>query len=135
MGATLLAQDDSSRSTVRVARVIEMGQLGRPTPSGIAFSPRAHSFLVHAFSDFTQITHVGELAGSARIEATIESPINLTFDSKANRLLIYEPVLKTLMVVEAGPDGTPIPRSLRRINVRHFGLDDAQGMTVDPETG
>jgi uncharacterized repeat protein (TIGR01451 family) len=132
MGATLLAQDGSR---IRVARVIEMERPGHPKPAGVAFSPRANSFLVHAFSDFIQITHVGKRAGSARIEATVESPINLTFDSKANRLLIYQPVPKTLIVVDAGPDGTLIPSSLRRINVHHFGLDDAQGMTVDPETG
>ena len=134
----LAAQGD----TPRKVRSIETGPLGLTRPAGLAFSPRGKSLLVleqvdleTIESELMEVTLREKVKGTRRIQAQIKSPVNMTFDGKTNRLLIYQPGPQKLVIVEADADGGLIPSSLVSIRVLHFGLNDAQGMTVDPDTG
>lgn len=129
--------------SVRLVRVIETAPLGHPEPVGLAFSPQADSFLLLGspgesrplFSDIVNISHRERFAGSARIGAAISAPLNVAFDGKADRLLIFEPGRDTLIAVAAGTDGFPGPDGMTQIDAGHFGIWDPRGMTVDPLSG
>jgi hypothetical protein len=129
--------------SVRLVRVIETAALGYPDPVGLAFSPRADSFLIleapgasrPPFSDIVNISHRERFAGSARFGAALSAPLNMAFDGKADRLLVFEPGRDELIAIAAGADGFPGPDRMTRIDARYFGVWDPRGMTVDPWSG
>ena len=88
-----------------------------------------------AVTDLVGVTALEDNAGSARLDATIQDPINVAYDNGANRLLILQAQGKQLVEVLAGPDGHLAPVTLTRHNVVYFGLQKPQGLTVDPATG
>jgi hypothetical protein len=140
-GQAALARGGSD--SVRLVRVIETAPLGHPNPVGLAFSTQADSFLLLAapggsrppFSDIVSISHRERFAGSARFGAALSAPLNMAFDGKANRLLVFEPGRDELIAVAAGADGFPGPARMTRIDAGHFGVWDPRGMTVDPLSG
>jgi uncharacterized protein YjiK len=129
----------------RHVRAIETGDLGIPHPAGLAFSPGANTFyVVEARSSvepqppdtyLVEITPYEAQGASARILAAIQDPINMAFDGLANRLLILQPESNRLIDVPQGPDGSLDPAALVRLDARHFGLQNPQGMAVDPVSG
>jgi hypothetical protein len=133
----------SGSDAVRRARIIETAELGVPRPGGLAFSRRASGFLVlpqvdlpgRPDVDVLLLTHGARRAGSKRIAAALAEPLNLAFDNKAHRLLVYDAGPKQLIEVRAGRDGVPDPGTLTRIPAQRYGIEDARGMTVDPVTG
>jgi len=140
--ATGAPKDDPTH--VRDARIIETPELGIPNPTGLAFSPRADTLLVvelpippepSGTSDIELITHAGERAGTVRIAVGITHPVNTTYDSKANRLLIFQTNSHELIEILARPDGSLDPTTLNLIDARPFGLQDPKGLTVDPASG
>jgi PKD repeat protein/uncharacterized protein YjiK len=59
----------------------------------------------------------------------------MAFDGRANRLLIFQSPGDRLVEILARPDGSLDPQTLERIDARSFGVQNPQGMTVDPVSG
>ncbi len=141
--ATTFAQDDTA--FIRQVRSIETDDLGILNPTGLSFSIRANTFHVLAgrgptqppppVADIFLLTPNDDLAGSVSIAAKIEEPINMAFDYKVNRLLIFKSAGKRLIEVMVGPDGNLNPSTLTHHKAHHFGLQNPRGMTVDPASG
>ncbi len=135
----------SNAAFVRRVRALEADETGLSNPAGLAFTPGVNAFHVveawgpgqppPAETDIIKLTPFGDRAGSARIAAAIENPINMAFDSQFNRLLIFQSPNNMLIEVLADPDGNIDPTTLIRHDARHFGLQNPQGMTVDPASG
>ncbi|MGB5212404.1 MAG: hypothetical protein WBN88_02000, partial [Anderseniella sp.] len=130
---------------VRQRRAMEADETGLSNPAGLAFSSRADAFHVlegreqgqppPAQTDIIKLTFFADRVGSARIAAAIKNPINMAFDNKANRLLIFQSVPNKLIEVLERPDGNLGPTTLISHDARHIGLQNPQGMTVDPASG
>jgi uncharacterized protein YjiK len=130
---------------INQVRVLESDKTGLQYPTGLAFSSKAGAFYVidgsgpgeasPAATNIISLTPFARRAGTAQIAAQIRNPINVTFDNKIDRLLILEFPEDQLLDVRKGADGNPDPKTLIRYDVRRFGLQDPQGMTVDPASG
>jgi uncharacterized protein YjiK len=130
---------------IRRIRAIEADRLGVTNPAGLAFSPRANTLLVvrnrkgtgpaNNFSNIYPLTLLEDRTGSVRIAAGVTNPVNMAFDSQSNRLLILQFPNNKLIEIKADSDGNLDSGTLTRFDAKHFGLQDPQGMTVDPVTG
>lgn len=137
------AQDKAA--TIRMVRAFEPGETGLANPAGLTFSPRANAFYVvespavsrnpPANTEIVKMTPFDGQAGSARIAAAVQDPVNMAFDGLHNRLLILQYPANQVIEVQESPDGDLDPTTLARHDARGFGLQDPQGMVVDPETG
>jgi len=115
-----------------------------PHAAGMAFSPAATIFLMLAengtdqpgeeSANLTMISPFEELIGSANLP-TIANPINMAFDSKANRLLLFDTASQELIAIKADQDGYVDPAVLNRFEAQQFGVQNPQGMAVDPVSG
>lgn len=115
-----------------------------PHADGLTFSPAADTFLLLADlsvasvggepANLTMISPFEELIGSANLPV-IANPINLAFDSRANRLLLYNSASQELIAIEAKADGFVDPGAISRFEVQQFGVQNPQGMAVDPDSG
>jgi hypothetical protein len=115
-----------------------------PHAAGLAFSPVANIFLMMADhstvqpggepANLTMISPFEELMGSANLPA-IANPINIAFDSKTNRLLLFDTAAQELIAIEADPDGLVDPAAINRFEAQQFGVQNPQGMAVDPVSG
>jgi VCBS repeat-containing protein len=132
-------------SYLRFVQTFEPYETGLSNPAGLAFSSRANAFQVveapglgqppPSATDVIQLTPFGNRAGSARFAAQVDNPTNMAFDNKANRLLILQSQAGRLIEVYQDSDGNLDPGTLVRYDVRHFGLENPQGMAVDPASG
>lgn len=138
------AQDEpNALGVIRFVRAIETSELDIANPAGLTYSPRAHLFHVLPNRGVESPTNtrlfvlnpVGIRAGEQRIAAQINDPINMTFDQVGNRLLAYKSPANQLIEVLADANGQLNPSTLKHHNVRHFGVDNPQGMTVDQASG
>ncbi|UJS17545.1 MAG: hypothetical protein L3J17_00405 [Candidatus Jettenia sp.] len=128
---------------VSLVRSVETSYHNIPNPAGLAFSPRARTFIIvdapkpaspsAKIFDNMMMTSPGDLASSVR--ARITDPINIAFDSKANRLLIYQPAVHKLIAVKATADGNLDPAKITSFDARKFGLRRPYGMATDPVSG
>gem|GEM_PF-1206202 len=140
-GSAYTAQD--SNSYIRQKRRLEVSDLGILNPAGLAFSPSANAFHIieaggqvpGAFTNIVKVTPTARLSGMARIGATIMDPVNMAFDGRFQRLLIYQAESKQLIEVREDVGGNLDPATLVRHDAKHFGLENAQGMTIDQESG
>jgi hypothetical protein len=139
-GSTTLAQ--SPPAFVRDERIIEMDETGVQNPFGLLFSPRANSFSIidgkkrgQAQTDLIRLTPFGERIRSNRIMEAINDSRNMAFDGQLNRLLIFESLSNKLIGVLEDPDGNLNPNTLVRYDARHVGLQNPQGLAVDPQSG
>ncbi|MEM2125343.1 MAG: hypothetical protein QXQ53_02970, partial [Candidatus Methanosuratincola sp.] len=127
----------------RHVRTIYTAELGAPRPASLAFSPAANAFLIlnaqpgTPSDDLAIISMYADPMGSIRLPELLNDPLNLAFDSLANRLLAFNPATSQLIEFQAGPSGLPeaAPQAVSRSNARQFGLRSARGMTFDPENG
>ncbi|MCH8877491.1 MAG: S8 family serine peptidase, partial [Chloroflexi bacterium] len=130
---------------VRQVRTLDTGEIGVPNPVGLAYLPQANTLQVveareaggrlGGFSDIKQITLVEEPAGSVRIAAGLSDPLNIAFDVKANRLLIFQVSDNQLIEILVGPGGQLDPTTLTRYDAQRFNIENPLGMTVDPVSG
>ncbi|MEZ4869908.1 MAG: DNRLRE domain-containing protein [Caldilineaceae bacterium] len=130
---------------VREARKIEIEDTGVANPAGLTFSARSKAFHVLAGRgrnqpipsnlDVVRLGAYGERAGAARIAAAIKDPINITFDNLRNRLLIFRSPANRLIEIQEQANGNLNLRTLIRHDARLFGVDNPQGMAVDPVSG
>ncbi len=124
---------------------MESEKTGLQYPTGLVFSSRATAFYAidglvpvespPAATDIIKLTLFARRAGSTRIAAQIKDPINTAFDNKIGRLLILQFPENQLLEVREGSDGNLDPKTLIRYDARRFGLQNPQGMTVDPASG
>jgi uncharacterized protein YjiK len=125
--------------------VLSEERTGVPSPVGLAFSPATRAFYVVGtppgaipdtevvkLSPF-DLSSVSDRSGSTRIAAAIENPINMAFDARRGRLLLLGHTRQLLEVQTAGGDLDR--QSLNRHDATRFGLNDPQGMAVDPASG
>ncbi|MHC4499791.1 MAG: Ig-like domain-containing protein, partial [Planctomycetota bacterium] len=82
-----------------------------------------------------KLTPHGQRISTARIVAAITEPINMAFDDKTNRLLIFLSSDNELIDILEGPDGNLDLMTSIFHDASHFGLQNPQGMTVDPISG
>jgi hypothetical protein len=59
----------------------------------------------------------------------------MTFDNKTNRLLLYNAPANHLIAIAANPDGSLDPTTITCFDAKAFGLQNPQGMAVDPDSG
>ena len=137
-----LAQD--SPAFIRQVRAIPADETGLTKPAGLAFSARANAFLATETwgrgqpppeTDLIDLSPFGARVGSARIAAGIKNRINVAFDERDNRLLLLEASTNQLLEVRPKADGKLDPATLVRHDARAFGLQNPQGMSVDPAGG
>ncbi|MEJ2353882.1 MAG: hypothetical protein P8Y03_29260, partial [Anaerolineales bacterium] len=130
---------------ISLVQAFEPDETGLSNPAGLAFSARANAFQVveapgrgqfpPAETDLIQITPFADRAGSVRIAAQVQDPVNMAFDNKANRLLIFQSPANILIEVSQDEDGNLDPAMLARHDARGYGLEEPQGMSVDPASG
>jgi uncharacterized protein YjiK len=138
---TTFAQLDTA--SVRQVRYIETDELGITSPAGLSFSFGANTFhvLTGAESSRTSVADIfllsptEDLIGSLRITDAIKGPNYMAFDNESNRLLILKSNSNLMIELKVDSDGNPDPSTLTRHNVQHFGIQNPQGMTVDPDSG
>jgi VCBS repeat-containing protein len=137
------AQDGAAH--IRMVRALEMDRLGIHNPAGLVFSQKAQAFQVlesqrgstpsFAVSDISTISAREERIAWTRIPTAVSDPINMTFDDKFDRLLILQANANQVIEIKARPDGGLNCDKPARFDVRRFGLQNPQGMAVDPATG
>src|SRR6266496_2391787 len=130
---------------LRQVRVMEIDRAGLHNPAGLTFSAKANAFQVleengqgqptSDHTDFVKLTPFSHRAGSARIMAAIHDPINVAYDNSLDRLLILQASANQLLEVREDSDGNLDPATLTRYDARAFGLQDPEGMSVDPVSG
>jgi len=145
LGGNSAALAQGNFAFVREVRALKIDRAGIKNPAGLAFSPAANAFYVlkgqrpgqppPAQTEIIKMTALADWAGSARIAVTVQDPINIAFDSQFNRLLILQSPANQLVEVLEDADGNLDPSTMSRHDVRHFGLQDPQGMAVDPASG
>ncbi|MEO8356166.1 MAG: hypothetical protein ABI621_09645 [Chloroflexota bacterium] len=114
-------------------------------PSGLVFSSKLNVFyaleapglgqLSSTGTDLIKLTPFADQAGAARIAAAVRNPINTAYDNKVGRLLILQSSTNQLVEVRESSDGNLDPMAVSRYNVRHLGLQNPKGLSVDPATG
>ena len=133
---------EDQRAFIRQVRSFESDKIDIRNPSGLAFSPNTN--ILHVLpqnqpydqaAEIFRLTLTEGRVGSAGIAAQIKDPINMAFDGRFNRLLILQSPANQLVEVLEDADGNLDPRTVSRHDVRHFGLQDPQGMAVDPASG
>jgi hypothetical protein len=132
-----------SAAYIRRVRVMEADKTGLQNPAGLAFSSRANAFTVveqpgqnpPAATDIIKLAPFAHRIGSAQIKAQIKDPINMAFDNKVHRLLILQFPANQLLEEREKPDGSLDTTTLISYPVSSFGLQNPQGMVVDPESG
>ena len=151
-GVLLLATFGSSATTASAQdrapdftelRRIYTAEFGVARPVGLAFSPAANAFLVLSppsggtRSRAVMITLFEDLAGVVSVAAVASDPVNAAFDSRANRLMWFDPAAAELVEIRVGASGAPDPSggAVKRFAVPQFGLRRAQGMAFDPRDG
>jgi hypothetical protein len=134
-------------AVIRQAQALEAEQTGLPSPVGMAFSATSSSFYVinersgvgPGDTDVIRLTPFAlrpgsDRAGSARITAAVDDPINMAYDARRKRLLFLGHAGE-LLEVQVGPQGDLDTQTLNRRDARRFGLHDPQGLAVDPVSG
>jgi uncharacterized protein YjiK len=125
---------------VRRVRRLQTRKVDLVRPEGLAFSPRANAFIVLAergasFSDLRLVGPFLEPLGVATIAERVTDPVSMTFDAKGNRLLILQAPTGRLLEIAAGLDGRLDPSRANGWDVSSLGVQDPQGMAVDPLNG
>jgi uncharacterized protein YjiK len=135
----------SNAPTIRKVRVLKVDRAGLQNPAGLTFSPEANAFYVvegrgpgqapPATTDLIQMSLSGDRAGSARIAAALKDPINVAYDSRFKRLLIFQTPANRLLEVLADGNGKLDPSKVIGHDMRYLNLQNPQGLTVDPVSG
>jgi hypothetical protein len=130
---------------VRQVRTLETDPDGLKHPAGLAYLSRINTFQVvevrelaqkaPAQTDVISLTPFGHRAGSSRVQAAVQNPINLVYDHQARRMLFLDSQANQLFEILDGSNNMPDPTRIIRHEIKGFGLRNPQGMTVDPVTG
>ena len=142
--STISAQGGGGR--FEKVREIEVGSLGVGRSAGLAYAGGGseHFLLVQARqsnrpgareSDIVYVDPFGRSAGEGRISTAVDDPINITYDATANRLLLLTRDGTQLLAVPAQVDGTLMDDEHSTYSIEYAGLQDPQGISVDPLSG
>ena len=122
-------------------RSIDTQDLDLLHPTGLAFSPTSNTFFILPGrpdpplpQDTTTIVTLSpyeDLIDTIGIPAGGIDPLNVAFDSQANRLLLFDSGANDLIEIEVGPYGLLDPTRVSRIEAQQFGVQDVQGLTFD----
>ena len=137
------AQD--TRNYIRYVRTFDIEKQDALYPVGLAYSTNSKAFFVvenrsgtqaqDTTTDFIALSTFADFIGSARIEAAIHDPINIAFDNKNNRLLIYQAEPNQLLEINGSLIRNSDRISVNRHNFRKEAIQDPQGLAIDDETG
>jgi DNA-binding beta-propeller fold protein YncE len=123
-------------------RAIDTNDFGLLNPAGLAFSFSADTFFVLEAHSTTQaiiaaMAPYEALLASVNVDVNRIDPINLAFDNRANRLLLFDTASSELVAIRSGADGLldPSPEAITRFQVGPLGLQAPQGLTFDPANG
>ncbi|MFW5444574.1 MAG: PKD domain-containing protein [Methylococcaceae bacterium] len=135
-----LAEDDSF---IKQVNNISTKKLGISFPLTLTYSPHRQTlFLGRADQtlesqyEMLAMSLSGDITGSQRIKADIFDPLNISFDSFSNRLLLLNHqrnAADILIALDAG-DSDDFDK-LEQFDVQQFELQDPQGLTVNTLTG
>ncbi len=123
-------------------RTMQADQTGINQPVGLVFSSKLNAFYLldarnwkqaSPMTEFIEVTPTEVRASSARIATAVQDPVNMAFDNKVNRLLILQ--ANQLLEVPADTNGQLDASTLTRYNISSYGLQDPQGLTIDPSSG
>jgi uncharacterized protein YjiK len=127
----------------RRAQVLDVERTGVASPVGLAFGPSGSFYVLGSVREAAaeivtlepfELRPGSDRAGSARLAATVDDPINIAFDAPRRRLLLLGHA-DELLEVPTGSDGTLDGSALSRRDAGRLGLREPQGITVDPATG
>jgi DNA-binding beta-propeller fold protein YncE len=124
-------------------RSIYTADFGVSHPAGLAFLPDANVFVLQpervggTLAELVMITMYEEPAGTLNLSEPITDPLNVAFDSQANRLVVYDPAADEIIEIQAGVSGIPDSSgsAVTRYTANQFGMAHARGMTIDPQSG
>lgn len=131
-------------SALWLVRSIPTTAYGLSHPSGLAFSAHTGAFLVldqtgargasaPTRESLTLLTPRAERMGSMVVAARIPNTLNMTASANGRKLLALDDGGRSLIEARIAPDG-PL-RNAKRYDLSPFGIQDAQGMTLDPRSG
>ena len=145
VAATFQCFAQEGPAPIREVRSMPTGDQGVPHPVGLAFSPNTEQFFLVGASPaggasetnsfIATMSIEGEPSGSTQLGARIEDPINLTFDSKEQRVLFLNSAASILFSIQVREDGSLDPNTQQPTNVQSWGLGEPQGMGVEPSSG
>lgn len=107
--------------------------------NGIVYPPHANTVLVLDQPRIDTATIVlipeGGMPGDpGNLPLEIADPINITFDSRGNRLFFFERESADLLVTELGRKAFDA-EAIEHFNVQALGVERPNGIAVDPQTG
>ncbi|MEN6409379.1 MAG: hypothetical protein ABFD44_06690, partial [Anaerolineaceae bacterium] len=127
---------------LRQVRVLEADKTNLSKPAGLAFSTQTHSFYVAEAGNQTasavnlvRLTRFSTRGGLAQVAAVLPDPVNLTYDPTFGRILFLQFPANLLVAVREDSSGNLDPTSLTHIDIRRYGIQNPQGITVDPASG
>jgi len=118
-------------------QALESDRTGLSNPVGITFSSRAKAFQVlegqgaSAPNGLVRINPFADRLGVTRLTSAVQDPINLTYDPALGRLLLIPGASGQLFEIREDASGNLDPRTLTRHDMRNWGVQQPQGMTVD----
>lgn len=130
----------SSVCEIRHVRVLESDDFfDAVNLDGIVFPPRANSILIlnqpiSGAGTLLIVPPGGIPGGPDTVVEEVSDPINITYDSRANRMFIFEGASSELIVINLG-GRLRSPNAIQRFAAFEYGVDDANGIAVDPKTG
>jgi hypothetical protein len=129
----------SPTPTLTEVGAIEISDLNLLNPAGLAYSPSGSTFFVIPANPappaelatlLITLSPFEDLLGRATIPARVD-PLNLSFDSQARRLLLFDPAANELIEIKLNSSNLPDPAAIRRISTQPFDLQHPQGLTFD----
>jgi hypothetical protein len=130
---------------IGLVRTMESEKTGLQYPNGLTFSPKTGAFYavdgsasgtsLSAMTEIIELSTFGDRAGVTQVRAHIWNPINIAFDDYYGRLLLLQFPKAQLLEIREGSDGHLDPRTLITYGADSFGLQDPQGMALDPASG
>jgi DNA-binding beta-propeller fold protein YncE len=132
-------------TALHLVRVIETNTMGVPNPVGLAFAPDSNTFMVlpahnpaqpaDGAADLTMITLLEEPVGVVHLAHAPADPLNMVFDSTADRLLLFDSASSELIEIKTRPVSLLDPAILTRFAAQNLGVQAPRGMTRDPTSG
>jgi hypothetical protein len=119
-----------------VARRITEPRLAYANPRGLAFSPRAHAFVVAPAGGARTVqvlTQAGEPAGADALDLAAADALNMAFDGRRGRLLALSG--RQMLAVPSNSAGRITPKAAALYDVAHLGIQRPAGISVDPASG
>jgi hypothetical protein len=141
VGTTVWARSGSDDP--RHVRILDVGELGVANPSGLAFSSEANAFFVLGketgatvpSATLLTMSHVGKRLGLTPLAMDPTGPIAMTFDVRANRLLLLDLLDGSLWQIDVSVDGQLASDAPRPLYVPSLSLIHPSGIAVDAVNG